>query len=177
MGVADPQIPARDAIGSVQPLWIAGPTICVVGFHALGQPRPKGRPRVVAKKNGPGTVTFTPDETINWENQIGWQAKQAMAWIMVNATDRDGGPPQWPFDGRIMMNLRFNFRRPKSLPKRITHPITGPDIDNLEKCVLDALQNVNMISDDKRVTDLDSVKRYEEPGHMQGVEIEMTAWR
>lgn len=173
MGVADAPIPTRDAVGAVEPLWIVTDSLCVLGFNALGEPKPKGRPRVVSNKNTGHVQTFTPDATVSWENQIGWQAKQAIAWLMVNKND----DVELPFSNRVMMQLRFNFRRPKSAPKRVTHPVTGADIDNLEKCVLDALQNVNLISNDRIVTDLDSMKRYEEPGHPQGVEIELTAWR
>jgi Holliday junction resolvase RusA-like endonuclease len=175
MGAADPSLVTRDAVGTIQPLWIVGPDLCVIGFTALGEPKPKARARVRTHQRADGTSfaqTYTPDTTVDWENQIGWQAKQAIAWILIN----DKNPPELPFSKRVMMTLRFNFRRPKSLPKRITHPITGADIDNLEKSVLDALQGVNLIANDRQVTDLDSCKRYEELGHPQGVEIELSAW-
>lgn len=173
MGVADAPVPNSDAVGIIQPLWIVGPELCVFGFNALGTPKPKGRPRATTNKKTGQALIYTPDTTVEWENQIGWQAKQAMSWIMVNR----GDDIPWPFTKRVLMTLRFNMRRPASLPKRITHPLTGADVDNLEKCVLDALQNVNLIANDNLVTDLDAVKRFEEPGHPQGVEVEMTAWR
>ena len=133
---------------------------------------PKARPRVVKDKNTGFTRTFTPDSTMNWEQSIGWQAKQAVAWVLTNHP----GQAELPFTGRVMVDVRFNVRRPASTPKKVTHPLKGADVDNLAKSVLDALQNVKVIDDDKTVTDLSTCKRFEEPGHPEGVEVEITAW-
>jgi Holliday junction resolvase RusA-like endonuclease len=127
----------------------------------------------VRNKNTGHVQTFTPDATVNWEQAVGWQAKQAVAWLL---TSHPGDIELLPFVGRVMIDLRFNVRRPASLPKKVLHPMKGADVDNLAKSVLDALQNVRVIGDDKTVTDLSACKRFEEPGHPEGVEVEITAW-
>lgn len=134
---------------------------------------PKARPRVVRDKNTGHTRTFTPDATMNWEQSVGWQAKQALAWVNVNFPDEIA---ELPCTGRVMASLRFNVARPQSTPKKIQVPLKGADVDNLAKSILDALQNVNIIQDDKTVTDLQVFKRFAEQGHPEGCEIELTMW-
>lgn len=120
-------------------------------------------------------TTFTPDQTVSWEDTIAWQAKQALASLAVY---HPGEYDCLPFTGRIMVTLRFNVKRPKSLPKKVLYPLnTRPgDLDNLEKSVLDALQKVHVIENDSTVTDMDSCKRFADDQHPEGVEIQLTAW-
>lgn len=124
-------------------------------------------------KNTGFVQTFTPDATVNWENTIAWQAKQALAWVNVNYPSEI---TDLPCRGRVMADLRFNVVRPQSLPKKVQIPLKGADVDNLAKSVLDALQGMNVFHDDKQVTDLQVSKRFAEPGHPEGVEIELTMW-
>jgi len=72
-----------------------------------------------------------------------------------------------PITGRaILAEFTFYKERPKSLTKRkeeLWHGYwaTRPDIDNLEKSILDALQGPNgFYHDDGQVVDLHSRKRY-----------------
>jgi Holliday junction resolvase RusA-like endonuclease len=119
--------------------------------------------------------TYTPATTVNWEQTIVWQAKQAMAWVAVNYPDEAAA---MPFAKRILADIRFNVVKPKSAPKSVDFPLKAQpgDIDNLAKSVLDALQLSGTIVDDKTVTDLNTSKRFVEQGHPEGVEIELTAW-
>lgn len=96
-----------------------------------------------------------------------------MSWVLVN---HPGELDSLPWTGRVMVNLRFNIRRPSSLPKKTQFPLKGADVDNLAKSVLDALQNVQLIGDDKTCTDLMACKRFEEKDHPEGVEVEITTW-
>lgn len=118
------------------------------------------------------TQTYTPDATVNWEQNIGWQVKQALAWIHANHP----GELALPWTNRVMVDMRFNVKRPTSLSKKVEYPLKGADIDNLVKCVLDALQNVNVLSDDKIVSDISAIKRFAEPEHPEGVEVDITVW-
>lgn len=163
-----PPIPA----GYLEPTWLRAGNVCSFGFTALGTPKPKARARTVRNKNTGFVQTFTPDATVNWEQAIGWQVKQALAQIHTFAP----GELELPFKGRVMIDMRFNVKRPTSLPKKIEYPMKGADIDNLVKCVLDGLQNVNVITDDKIVTDISACKRFADDQHPEGVEVEITAW-
>lgn len=163
-----PPVPA----GYLQPEWFRAGPICAFSFTALGSPKPKARARTVRNKNTGFVQTFTPDATVNWEQSIGWQVKQALAWIHTNHP----GELELPFAGRVMVDMRFNMKRPASLPKKVEYPMKGADVDNLVKCVLDGLQNVNVLTDDKIVTDISARKRFADAEHPEGVEVEITAW-
>lgn len=140
------------------------------GFIAFGEPKPKARPRVAVNKHTGRAHAYTPDSTLTWEQSVGWQCKQALAWLEVN----NPGVLELPWMGRVLVSMRFNVRRPTSTPKKVKFPMKGADVDNLAKSVLDGCQNVGLLKDDKLVTDLFAVKRFEEPGHPQGVEVEFT---
>lgn len=86
-----------------------------------------------------------------------------------------GGDFLLPFTGvKCLMNLRFNFEKPKTYPARITEHVKKPDIDNLAKCVLDALTMSRILSDDNCVTDLTIQKRYADWDHPEGVQVDLT---
>ena len=163
-----PPVPASH----LEPIWFRAGNVCSFAFTALGTPKPKARPRVVRNAKTGFTQTFTPDATVNWEQAIGWQVKQALAWIHTNHP----GELELPWAGRVMVDMRFNIKRPASTAKKIEYPMKGADIDNLVKCVLDGLQNVNVLTDDKIVTDINAYKRFADADHPEGVEVDMTAW-
>lgn len=125
-------------------------------------------------KNGE-VHTFTPDATVTWEQAVEWQAKQALAHLAVH---HPGEYECLPLAGRLMFDLQFNIRRPASLPKKVQFPMNSRpgDIDNLAKSVLDALQNVQIIRDDRQVTDLIATKRFADAQNPEGVVVELTAW-
>lgn len=104
---------------------------------------------------------------MSWEQAVGWQCKQAISTLL-----KEGVLASLPFpwEGRVAVALRFNLRRPKSLPKRVLFPASGGDIDNLAKSFLDAVQGVNLLKDDKTVTDLYCIKRFEDDLHPQGAQ-------
>lgn len=160
----------------LRPEWINTGEVVVFSFTATGTPKPKQRPRTVRNKNTGFVQTFTPDTTVAWESAVAWQAKQALAWVEVNHPGEVGAC--LPFAKRVMVRMRFNIARPKSLPKKEQYPLNARsgDVDNLAKSVLDALQNVNVLEDDKRVTDADCYKRFADAEHPEGVEVEITAW-
>ena len=58
-------------------------------------------------------------------------------------------------EGAVNMNIIFAFRRPKSLSKkeRTVPKTTKPDIDNLTKAILDALNGIAW-KDDAQVTQI-----------------------
>lgn len=159
----------------LNPDWVRTDRLAFFKFTAVGTPKAKARPRVVRNKNTGLSQTYTPVQTVNWEGAIGWQAKQALTRMVI------GHPGEFdvlPLAGRLVVGLRFNIGRPKSLPKSVEYPVkTRPgDLDNMAKAVLDALQAVGIIKDDCQVTDMDAVKRFADEDHPEGVEIQLTAW-
>ena len=119
-----------------------------VKFSVVGPPVPKSRPRVVTK--GKMRFAYTPKRVRDWEDIIREEAKKHF---------------ERPFDGPVVVSLIFLMPRPKS--RRLEYWVaTTPDLDNLEKSVLDALNEVAYM-DDRLVVVKSSSKRYvqkEEPG-------------
>lgn len=94
----------------------------------LGEPVPKGRPRL-----GRGDQTYTPKRTKAAEDRIGWGWRQQV------------GPGRPDGESGFGVSALFCCRT------------WGPrDIDNLVKLILDALQGV-VWANDKQVTELKNV--------------------
>lgn len=101
-------------------------------------PEPKGRPRMTRR----GRV-YTPRKTVLFERQI-----QAIAQSQYKKD---------PLTGPLSVHVEFHFARPKSV-KREFHTVK-PDIDNLQKAILDALNGIIWI-DDAQIICLTSSKSY-----------------
>ena len=117
------------------------------------QPVAKGRPRF-APSIGPGYGhAYTPKKTLEAEKQI----------LALTLPDK----PSTPFQYWASVELIFNMPIPKSMPKRyqllaasneVIHT-KKPDLDNLEKTILDALNGV-FYRDDSIIYRVEKVKRY-----------------
>jgi len=118
-----------------------------VYFEVKGNPVPKARARTVRK--GGRTWSFTPKKVAVWEKIVKEEAAKHF---------------ERPIIGPIMISMIFYMDRPASRRKDIWVPTT-PDLDNLEKSVLDALNGV-AYDDDRFVVAKNSQKKYirrEEP--------------
>lgn len=75
--------------------------------------------------------------------------------------------------GAVAASLEFVMPRPVSTPKRRTPPaVKKPDLDKLERAILDALTGI-AFRDDSQVIDLHGRKRLAEIGETPGVHIEL----
>ncbi len=77
------------------------------------------------------------------------------------------------FEGPIGVRLQYLLKRPKAL-KKPTGPIIHvkkPDVDNLDKIILDALTQASMLDDDSQVSKLDVEKWYTGRGMKTGIFI------
>lgn len=78
--------------------------------------------------------------------------------------------------GAVAVDLEFIMPRPASTPKRSTPPaIKRPDIDKLERAVLDAIGSAGVWKDDSQVTTLRATKRLAEIGETPGCRIVVDA--
>ncbi len=109
-----------------------------VQFFIPGKAVPKERPRVTIK-NG-RTWAFTPKRTVEWENTVRtvWDA-------LVNVEK---------FTGPVVVDIAFYFYQKSYAPY-----VGRKDLDNLGKCILDAL-NGRAYKDDEQVVDLHYVKKF-----------------
>lgn len=119
----------------------------------LGEPVAKARPRVV-RKNG-RTMTFTPQKTVNYETLVKFEYLKQKGVFYEN--------------GMLRMVLNAFYKIPKSFSKSKRNqalrneirPTVKPDLDNVVKCVCDAL-NGEAYTDDNQIVELIVNKFYAE---------------
>jgi len=128
-----------------------------VKFFVAGQPVPKARARVVTK--GKRRFAFTPKRVKEWEGVVAEEARKHC---------------EKPFDWPVVVTMVFHMPRPASRRLETWVPTT-PDLDNLEKAVMDALNGI-AYRDDCLVVAKSSSKRYVRAGG-PGVEVVVTSVR
>ena len=123
-----------------------------VSFYVFGKVRGKGRPRFTRCGHA-----YTPKPTRDYERAI------------REAFENAPGRPPEPFSGPIAVCIMTYRQLPKSTPKSVSseHDTHKPDIDNVAKIVLDALNGVAW-EDDAQVVSLtvSKLKRTRSPERM-----------
>ena len=123
-----------------------------VSFEVEGEITGKGRPRVTMHG------TYTPAKTRHYEELVKLRYKQACKLP--------------PAEGEILITIIAYMIPAKSLSKKkkaeimMVHPMKKPDIDNIAKIVLDALNGVAWV-DDKQVTTLHVLKQWGNEEHLR----------
>jgi len=123
--------------------------------RVFGCPVPQGRPRAFYNKAAGRITMYDPAASRSWKTDIKLQVLKDRPRDLVPAL------------GALILTLTFFLPRPRSLPKRVRHPIRKPDADNLAKAVKDALRGI-IYKDDAQVITLHVAKVYHEA---PGVEI------
>lgn len=132
-------------------------------FEVLGKIIGKSRPRI----NSYTGVVYTPNNTKDYENLI-------RQYFLIN----NKGPIK-TLESRVKVKIIAYFKIPKSTKKSLTYemlenkvsPTKKPDIDNIVKIVLDALNNF-VIKDDIQVCKLETEKVYTQDEEKLYIEIE-----
>lgn len=129
----------------------------MIWFEILGKAVGKGRPRFM--RNG---HTYTPDSTRNYEQLVKLRYREVCK--------------EPPTDKAVKVYIVVWMIPAESLSRKkkaelLKHPpMKKPDIDNISKIILDALNGVAWI-DDKQVTGLEIVKLW---GHDERVMVGIT---
>ena len=126
-----------------------------VEFRVDGKPQPKGSARAVKSKSTGKAILLMGSDAPSARRLKSWAA--AVAWSARAAWRGD------PADGAVEVRLRF------LMPKAPTIP---PDIDKLERAILDALTGIVYV-DDAQVVAIDSKK--DGPSKSPGVTIVIRA--
>ena len=110
------------------------------------RPTPKGRPRTAVRSGR--AIIYTPEATANFEKAVAQYARLQVKNMLL---------------GPLTAILEFHFMPPKSWSKKkkaaaFDHAIK-PDLDNLEKSVLDALEGI-CFENDSQICRKSSSKRY-----------------
>lgn len=114
-----------------------------IEFFAEGIPKGQPRPKAFAR-NGHAAV-YDPGTAEGWKDCIRSAARRHR--------------PAQPLQGPIRMSMQFFMPRPKAHYRTGKHAgvlredaphwhIAKPDLDNLQKAVLDALKDIGMFADD-----------------------------
>lgn len=112
---------------------------------------PKGRPRFVRRGNF--VQTYTPKKTHDYEKNIAQKYKDLIS-------DKINGPLRIVLTIEIKPAKSLSKKKTKELIKRQWHE-QKPDVDNLAKAVLDALNGV-AYSDDSQIQALTVKKEWSE---------------
>lgn len=129
-------------------------------FEVVGDIKGKARPRM----NTLTGATYTPNNTKDYENLIRQYFKIKY-------------PRYIPFENRVSVNIKAYFKILKNTSKKsaelmlngMISPTKKPDIDNITKVVLDAL-NKMAFKDDNQITRLNVEKFY---GEQEKIVIEI----
>lgn len=143
----------------------------MIEFTIPGEPRGKSRPRVVRLKNGAST-SYTPDKTVAYEELARQRFRQQ--W--------PSGELPFPDKTPVCVMITACFSIPKSASKKARasmidgriSPTKKPDVDNVIKIVLDALNGFAW-HDDAQVVLLQVTKEYTE--HEPFVRVQVTEYQ
>ena len=121
-----------------------------IEFTVLGIPAPQGSKTFKGMRGGHAIMADDCKALKPWRDSVIWAAREAK--LKANFAGWDECP--------VAVEIYFYLPRPKSTPKRVFYPIRKPDVDKLERAILDALTISGLIDDDARVVDLVAHKRF-----------------
>jgi Holliday junction resolvase RusA-like endonuclease len=123
-----------------------------------GKPLGKQRPRVL--KNG---ITYTPAETVNYENFV------KLLYIQQHKDIKLEGPLRMIIRAFYKITKSTNKRDKELMLKNIIRPTKKPDMDNIIKIIADALNGL-AYRDDSQIVECKIEKYY---SNEERVEIEI----
>jgi Holliday junction resolvase RusA-like endonuclease len=121
-------------------------------YMVEGNPIGKGRPKFARRGNF--VSTYTPTKTRDYETVIKEAAKKAMGSNELLET-----PVTVAIYITVPIPQSYSKKRTEACLKDIERPIKKPDIDNIAKCFLDAMNDI-VYKDDTQVLTLHVTKVY-----------------
>lgn len=135
-----------------------------VSFTVPGPPKGKARARTVRGRGG-NTLSYTPEGTVLYENLI----KTSYLQQPNNTIFNDGQPLKVVVQAFYDIPKSYSKKKRQQMLAGEIRPTKKPDIDNIAKCILDALNKV-AYRDDTQVIELVMKKAYAE---IPRVEVEI----
>jgi len=126
----------------------------MIKFTVYAEPKAKGRPRFARKKNF--VMAYTDKKTKDAEKEF------------IDKSEKF--KPVHPIEGAVAVKLTFIKEKPKAYPKKVKYWTKKPDIENLAKLVLDAMNEIFWV-DDSQIVAISTFKLYGSPNQIK-VEIE-----
>ena len=111
----------------------------MIRFEIPGKPQGKARARTVWSKNAHKIVSYTPENTMNYENliKVCFLQSRPKGFTLIQSP--------------VQMTITAYYRKAKG--NKMIAPMLKPDADNICKCVLDSLNGLAYL-DDKQVIDI-----------------------
>ena len=128
-------------------------------YMVEGNPVGKGRPKFARRGNF--VSTYTPAKTRDYEDLIKDAAKQAMGSNELLET-----PVTVAIYLTVPIPASYSKRRTEACLSGSERPIKKPDIDNVAKCFLDAMNEI-VYKDDTQVLTLHITKVYGKHGMVE----------
>lgn len=127
----------------------------VLSVHVVGTPKQQGSKRgfVVPGKGDRKARAVVVDD--NKRPLKDWRTDVV---LRCQAEIEAAAGVQWPLLGPVA--VRLVFAMPKPARPKWPWPAVKPDIDKLERAVLDAMTDAGVWGDDAQVVDLHTVKQY-----------------
>ena len=122
-------------------------------FQIDGEPMGKQRPKLA--RVGNFTRTYTPKETVNYENWV------RMSYNSFGGEYFGGASIKVEIDARFPIPKSFNKTKHEQAVDGQLRPTKKPDCDNIAKIICDALNGI-AYDDDKQIVELLVVKNYAE---------------
>lgn len=135
----------------------------IIRFTVPGPPKGKARARTVRTKSGQ-TFSYTPEGTVLYENLI-----KTSYFQECRDSFQNGEALEVIIKSYYSIPKNISKVKRKQMLSGILLPAKKPDIDNIAKCILDALNGV-AFHDDTQVVKLYMEKQYAEQPRVE-VEI------
>lgn len=119
----------------------------VLEFLVPGKPVQQGSKTVFMVKGRPVLADANAARLKPWRKLV--QAYAQEHWAMADT-----------LEGPVAVVIEFRFERPKSVKREF--PAVVPDVDKLERAILDALTDARVFNDDAQVVVLKGSKVYAE---------------
>lgn len=128
-----------------------------LSFTVHGAAVPKGSARAFMPKGWSRPIITSDNKNLRaWEQVVRAELQRVMS-----ETDRT--LLLLLFDAPIALSFVFHMPRPKSAPKRVTRPLTKPDLSKIIRSTEDALSSV-AFRDDARVVEIRAKKVFASAG-------------
>lgn len=122
-------------------------------FEILGEPMGKQRPKFA--RVGNFTRTYTPKETVNYENLV------KLSYQNIGGENFGDIPLKVQITAKYPIPKSFSKKKHEMAVDGELRPTTKPDCDNIAKIICDALNGI-AYDDDKQIVELVVIKNYAE---------------
>lgn len=129
----------------------------MISFKVMGEPVGKGRPRVTAR-GGKFAHAYTPKRTKEYEDKVRFEFMASTCEKMP--VYAKGIPLKVEATIAFSIPQSYSKKKQEQCRKGLIVPTKKPDIDNVLKCVFDAIGGDYCFHDDAQITEVAAEKIY-----------------